>query len=342
MKKYSFMNDYSEIGHPRVLQALLDACKEQNKGYGLDKHSENAASLIKKKFSCPQADVHFLSGGTQTNMVGISYMLRPYEAVLCVGTGHINVHETGAIEASGHKIFTVKGREGKITCEEIKSALRYHVDEHMVKIKMVYISNSTECGTIYSQKELKDIYDLCQKEGLYLFIDGARLSSALGSKDNDISCPFLASHCDMFYIGGTKIGLTSGEALVIVNESLKKDFRYQIKNKGAMLAKGFVLGVQFEEVFKDDLYFKMGEYENSLASYLQEELVKSGIKLANVSQTNQIFVIMEKTKIAKLNELYDFEKWADIDENHSSIRFVISFATPKEKVDELIQDIKNL
>ena len=158
MKKYSFMNDYSEIGHPRVLQALLDACKEQNKGYGLDKHSENAASLIKKKFSCPQADVHFLSGGTQTNMVGISYILRPYEAVLCVGTGHINVHETGAIEASGHKIFTVKGREGKITCEEIISALRYHVDEHMVKIKMVYISNSTECGTIYSQKELNDIY----------------------------------------------------------------------------------------------------------------------------------------------------------------------------------------
>ena len=144
MKKYSFMNDYSEIGHPRVLQALLDACKEQNKGYGLDKHSENAAYLIKKKFSCPQADVHFLSGGTQTNMVGISYMLRPYEAVLCVGTGHINVHETGAVEASGHKIFTVKGREGKITCEEIISALRYHVDEHMVKIKMVYISNSTE------------------------------------------------------------------------------------------------------------------------------------------------------------------------------------------------------
>ena len=169
MKKYSFMNDYSEIGHPCVLQALLDACKEQNKGYGLDKHSENATSLIKKKFSCPQADVHFLSGGTQTNMVGISYMLRPYEAVLCVETGHINVHETGAIEASGHKIFTVKGRGGKITCEEIISALRYHVDEHMVKIKMVYISNSTECGTIYSQKELKDIYDLCQKEGLYLF-----------------------------------------------------------------------------------------------------------------------------------------------------------------------------
>ncbi|MGN1294959.1 MAG: threonine aldolase family protein [Bacilli bacterium] len=342
MKKYSFMNDYSEIAHPQVLQALLDLSGEQNNGYGLDKHSKNAALLIKRKFACPQADVHFLSGGTQTNMVGISYILRPYEAVLCVKTGHINVHETGAVEASGHKIFAIEGKDGKITCEMIKEALHYHHDEHMVKIGMVYISNSTECGTIYSKKELEDIYSLCQKENLYLFIDGARLASALTSLENDMSCEFLASHCDMFYIGGTKIGLTSGEALVIVNEKLQKDFRYQIKNKGAMLAKGFVLGIEFETVFKDDLYFQMGEYENKLASYLQDALVKRNIKLANISQTNQIFVIMENDKIKKLNEMYDFEKWEDIDENRSSIRFVISFATPKEKVDELIQDISKL
>ena len=342
MKKYSFMNDYSEIAHPLVLKALMEASSEQNKGYGLDKHSLNASSLIKKRFACPQADVHFLSGGTQTNMVGISYILRPYEGVLCVKSGHINVHETASVEGSGHKIFTVDGKDGKITCEEIKQALLYNHDEHMVKIGMVYISNSTEKGTIYSRKELEDIYTLCQKESLYLFIDGARLSSALSSKDNDVTCEFLSSHCDMFYIGGTKIGLTSGEALVIVNPSLQKDFRYQIKNKGAMLAKGFVLGIQFEAAFKDDLYFKMGQYENELASYLQDELIQRKIKLANISQTNQIFVIMENNKIEKLNELYDFEIWESIDEDYSIIRFVISFATPKEKVDELIFDISRI
>ena len=337
--KYSFKNDYSELCHPELLEALLKASNEQNNGYGLDKHSDNAKKLIKEKLECENGDIHFVTGGTQANASVISHILRPYEAVLACSSGHINVHETGAIEATGHKVYTAPGIDGKLTPEDIKAALKYHQDEHMVKIGMVYISQSTEIGTVYSAFELKAIYDVCKEHQLFLYIDGARLSSGLAASDVEFNQ--LKDLCDVMYIGGTKIGMMSGEAIVIFNDQLKPYFRYLIKNKGAMLAKGFVLGIQFEAAFKDDLYFKMGQHENELASFLSNELKELGIPLLSESPTNQIFPIFNKEQVELLQKLYAFEIWESV-EDKVAIRFVTSWATTKEVCLELIKDIKSL
>lgn len=337
--KYSFKNDYSELCHPELLDALQKASNEQNVGYGLDKHSDAAKRLIKEKLECDECDVHFVTGGTQANATVISHILRPYEAVLSCNSGHINVHETGAIEATGHKVYTVSGADGKLTPADIEAALKYHQDEHMVKIGMVYISQSTEIGTVYSAAELKALYDFCKENHLYLYIDGARLSSGLAA--SDVKFNQLKDLCDAMYIGGTKIGMLSGEAIVLFNNQLKPYFRYHIKNKGAMLAKGYVVGIQFEAAFRDDLYFKMGQHENELASYLSSELKELGIPLLSESPTNQIFPIFSKEQVEKLQELYAFEFWEPV-ENNIAIRFVTSWATTKEVCSELIEDIKTL
>lgn len=337
--KYRFTNDYSELAHPRVLQRLLECQNEQNIGYGLDSHSDNAKKIIKKVFECENADVHFLSGGTQTNLTVISYALKPYEAVLSCDTGHINVHETGAVEGTGHKVFTLPNSNGKLTPKDVIEALRINQDCHMVKIKMVYISNSTESGTIYTKNELEELYRVCKENNLYFFIDGARLSSALGSKYNDCKPSDISHNCDVFYAGGTKIGLLNGEALVILNDELKQDFRYHIKNRGAMNAKGFVLGIQFEEVFKDGLYFEMGKKENELAQYLSSGLEKLGVKFFAKVETNQVFIILDNNSIDVLSKDYGFEYW-DRREKESCIRLVISFATKKEVVDIFLDDLK--
>ena len=339
--KYRFTNDYSELAHPRVLQRLVECQNEQNNGYGLDVHSENAKKLIRKAFDCENADIHFLTGGTQTNLAVISYALKPYEAVLSCDTGHINVHETGAVEGTGHKVFTLPNTNGKLTPKDVKKALDINQDCHMVKIKMVYISNSTESGTIYSKKELEELYKVCKENNLYFFIDGARLSSALGSKYNDCKPSDISHNCDVFYAGGTKIGLLNGEALVILNDELKEDFRYHIKNRGAMNAKGFVLGIQFEEVFKDGLYFEMGKNENELAQYLASRLEKLGVKFFAKVETNQVFIILENNKIEELSKNYGFEMW-ERGENESCIRLVISFATKQDVVDIFLQDLKDI
>jgi len=338
--KYSFRNDYSELCHPALLEALLNASKEQNSGYGLDKHSDQAKTLIKAKLECPDCDIHFVTGGTQANASVISHILRPYEAVLACSTGHINVHETGAIEATGHKVYTAPGIDGKLTPADIAAALNYHQDEHMVKIGMVYISQSTEIGTVYSLGELKALYDFCKKNNIYLYIDGARLSSGLAA--SDVEFKQLKELCDVMYIGGTKIGMLSGEAIVLFNEQVKPYFRYHIKNKGAMLAKGYVLGIQFETAFKDDLYFKMGQHENELASFLSNGLKELGIPLLSESPTNQIFPIFGKEQVEQLKNLYDFEIWEPVEEDKIAIRFVTSWATTKEVCVELIEDIKTL
>ncbi|MDN4494496.1 threonine aldolase family protein [Ureibacillus aquaedulcis] len=337
--KYSFKNDYSELCHPELLDALQKASNEQNAGYGLDKHSDAAKNLIKEKLECDQCDIHFVTGGTQANASVISHILRPYEAVLSCSTGHINVHETGAIEATGHKVYTLPGIDGKLTVAEIEAALKYHQDEHMVKIGMVYISQSTEIGTVYNKAELKALYDFCKENHLYLYIDGARLSSGLAASDVDFNQ--LKDLCDVMYIGGTKIGMLSGEAIVFFNDQLKSYFRYHIKNKGAMLAKGYVVGIQFEAAFKDDLYFKMGRHENELAGFLSNELKELGIPLLSESPTNQIFPIFSKEQVKKLQELYAFEIWEPM-EDKIAIRFVTSWATTKEVCIELIEDIKAL
>lgn len=337
--KYSFKNDYSELCHPVLLDALREASTEQNTGYGLDKHSDNAKKLIREKLECEDCDIHFVTGGTQANASVISHILRPFEAVLACSTGHINVHETGAIEATGHKVFTLPGIDGKLTPTMIENSIAIHQDEHMVKIGMVYISQSTEVGTVYNVSELEAIYNCCKKNNIYLYIDGARLSSGLAA--SDVQFNMLQDLCDVMYIGGTKIGMLSGEGIVIFNDQIKPYFRYHIKNKGAMLAKGFVVGIQFEAAFKDDLYFKMGQHENELASYLSNELKSLGVPFLSESSTNQIFPLFSKEQVEGLAKLYDFEIWEPV-EDGVAIRFVTSWFTTKEICMELIEDIRSL
>ena len=335
-----FKNDYSELAHPRILEALKKYSLEQNIPYGLDYHSENASNLIKKIFNAENADVHYLAGGTQSNMVFISAALRPYEGVIACASGHINVHETAAIEGSGHKIYCLEGKNGKLYPEDIKLALKNNYDEHMVKLKLVYISNSTEIGTIYSKKELIDLHNVCKENDLYLFIDGARLGSALTCKENDVDSSLLGSICDGFYVGGTKNGLLFGEALVILNDNIKKDFRYHIKNKGAMLAKGYGLGIQFEEAFKDGLYFELAKHANEMAESIRNILKKFNINLLD-APTNQIFASLPKCKANALIDKFGLEKWSEKDES-MTVRFVTSFATTNEDVDCLNDYLEEL
>lgn len=326
--KYLFRNDYSEICHSRVLEAIGRSMREQNIGYGLDIHSHNAANRIKEVFHCPYAEVHFLSGGTQTNMAMISYALRDFEAVIACDTGHINVHETGCIEATGHKVIAVRGRDGKVTPDSIREVLRQHQDEHWVKPRMVYISNSTEIGTIYRRRELEELSEMCRSNGLLLFIDGARIGAALTSEDNDISPEDISAFCDAFYIGGTKNGLMYGEALVIINEELKRDFRWHIKNKGAMLAKGYVVGIQFLEVFKDGLYFDLARNANKQAMFIREELLKLGVSV-DYSTTNQLFMLLPRCEAMEVIDKFGCELWDDLGYN-IRVRIVTSFATTDE------------
>ncbi len=339
MMKYSFRNDYSELAHPALLESLLQASNEQNKGYGLDKHSDNAKQLIKQKLETDNCDIHFVTGGTQANATVISYILRPFEAVLACSTAHINVYETGAVEATGHKVVTEEGIDGKLTPAHIEHALKAHYDEHMVKIGMVYISQSTELGTVYSYEELKAISDYCKEHNLYLFIDGARLASGLAA--SDITFNMFKDLCDCLYIGGTKIGMLSGEAIVLFNDRLKPYFRHHIKNKGALLAKGYVVGIQFERMFQDDLYLQLGYQINDLARFLTNELKALDVPFFSESSTNQIFPIFSKEVMESLSELYDFEVWEPVDGGFA-IRFVTSWFTTKEVCEELIEDIKKL
>lgn len=334
----SFKNDYGVMAHRKVIEALLKCEDEVNIPYGNDIHSKNAEILIKQTFKMEDAKVFFLSGGTQANATVISYLLKPYEAVISCDTGHINVHETGAVEANGTKIITVNNVDGKLTVENIKKAIKLHTDEHMVKPKMIYISNSTEIGTIYSKKELYDLRKVCDEYNLYLFLDGARLASALTCKENDVEYEDLAKTCDVFYIGGTKNGLLSGEAVVLVNKNIQDDFRYHIKNKGAMLAKGFVLGIQFEEIFKDNLYFDLASKANEMASYIKEELTRLNVNFTIDSPTNQLFARFDKQVSNKIINKYGCELWENNMDNNV-IRFVTSYKTTKQDCDELIKDI---
>ena len=244
----SFKNDYSEGACPEIMQAMMKTNRLQSDGYGLDPFCEGAKERIRQKVGNADCDVHFLVGGTQANLTIIASALRPYEAVIAAESGHINVHETGAIEGTGHKVIVADSAQGKVTLEGIRKVVTAHTDEHMVKPAMVYISNATEIGTVYTKAELSSIRRICDEYGLYLFMDGARLGSALMASDNDLKLSDIAELCDIFYIGGTKNGALFGEAVVIVNERLKKDFRYMIKHHGGMLAKGRLLGIQFYEL----------------------------------------------------------------------------------------------
>ncbi|MGE5623687.1 MAG: threonine aldolase family protein, partial [Methanocella sp.] len=286
-------------------------------------------------------DIHLLSGGTQTNLTALSAFLRPHEAAIAAHTGHILVHETGAIEATGHKIISVDTSDGKLTVEGIKAAVEAHTDEHMVKPRLVYISNSTEIGSIYKQGELQAISRFCRERDLYLFLDGARLGSALCSEENDLELPDLARLVDAFYIGGTKGGALLGEALVICRDVLKDDFRYHLKQKGALLAKGRVLGIQFRELFRDDLYFELARHANALAGLLKKGISEAGYGFMTHSPSNQLFPVLPNGLIAKLQEKYSFHVWTKIDADHSAIRLVTSWATREEAVLALLADLKH-
>ena len=334
-----FRNDYCELAHPRILKALSDYSNEQNIAYGLDYHSENAAKYIKLIFGAPNSDVCFIAGGTQTNLLVISYILKHYEGVISADTGHINVHETAAIEGSGYKIITINNYNGKIKVEDILDKITTLNNEHMVKPRMVYISNSTELGTIYSKQELQKIYDFCRKNGLFFYIDGARLGSALTSKYNDIKPEDMGKLCDAFYIGGTKNGLLFGEALVVNNPSLKEDFRYHIKNKGAMLAKGYAVGIQFEEAFKDGLFFELAKKANDAADMIKEGFKELGIEMIE-SPTNQIFATFKKEEAELYMDTFGSEYWDKNDKGDITIRFVTSFLTTKEDVNYLLDFVK--
>ena len=335
---YSFKNDYSEGAHPRILNALIESNMVQEEGYGSDTHTQNAISKIKSAIGNENVDVHFISGGTQTNLIAISGFLRPYEACISANTGHIEVNEAGAIENTGHKVLTVDSNDGKITIEKVQEVLNTYVDENTVKPKLVYISNSTELGTVYTKDELKNLSEFCKTNNLILFADGARLGSALCAKDANVTLKDMCNYTDAFYIGGTKNGALIGEALVIVNENLKDCFRYNMKQKGSILAKGRLLGIQFEELFTDNLFFELANHANEMADILREGLKEANCKFLVDSPTNQIFPILENKQIEKLQEKFKFYFWEKVDDNHSAVRLVTSWATKKEAVLEFISE----
>lgn len=341
-----FNNDYCEGAHPKVLEKLIATNLEQTVGYGEDPYCFKAAQLIKEKCQRNDVDVHFLVGGTQTNFTFISAVLRPHQGVISADTGHINVHESGAIEATGHKVLALPSPDGKITAAQIRKICDDHYNddsfEHMVQPKLVYISNPTEIGTIYSKAELTALHVTCLDNGLILYMDGARLGYGLCAQDNDLDLPTIVRLCDAFYIGGTKIGVLFGEALVICNERLKPDFRYIIKQKGGMLAKGRLLGVQFMALFADDLYFEMARHADQMAMLIKDACIKKGYGFLIESSTNQQFPIIPNEVLEKLREKFVYSFWQKIDDNHSAVRFCTSWATLPENVQQLIVAIEKL
>lgn len=339
MPIYSFKNDYSEGCHPDILTALVQNNTTQQAGYGEDSFSKEAERLIQEKCKNKNLDVHLVSGGTQANLLVIAAALRPYESVISAETGHIHVHETGAIEATGHKIQTIQTPDGKLNPTNVQSVLNLYENEHTVKPRLVYISNSTETGSIYNKQELTALSNFCKGNDLLLFLDGARLGSALVASTNDLTLPLITSLCDVFYIGGTKNGALFGEAIVIKNKELQNHFRFHIKQRGALLAKGRALGVQFQELFKGDLFFEMARHANRLAQKIAASIRVAGYEFHSNSDSNQIFPILPNTLIKELHQSFDFYIWAKKDEDHSAIRIVCSWATQEEIVDQFIKQI---
>jgi threonine aldolase len=339
--KYSFFNDYSEGAHPRILETLTETNTIQESGYGEDTISKEAADLIKTSIRQPQAAIHFVSGGTQANLIVLAALLKPYESVIAASTSHINVHEAGAIEATGHKINLVPSTDGKLTAQQIKDVYEEHNMEHMVKPKAVFISNATELGTVYTKTELQEISEICKLYNLYLYLDGARIGTALASISADLTLADIATLVDIFYIGGTKNGALIGEAIVICNQLFQKDFRSHLKQRGALLAKGRIIGAQFIELFKDTLYIDLARHANTMAGKLTDGIKELGYTFLTDSPTNQIFPIFPNTIIEKLQKLYGFYVWAKIDTERSAVRLVTSWATREEAITEFLEDLKS-
>ena len=335
----SFLDDYSEGAHPDILRALADTNLVRQAAYGDDDYSADAASRIAARLGPTfKGAIHFVASGTMANIVSISSCLRPHEAVIAVGSGHIVVREAGAIEATGHKLITVPAVDGKITPEKIEEALAANSHfPHMAKPRLVYLSNATETGTLYTLAELRAISALARRRGLILFLDGARLGAALAAHMNDVALADIASLVDLFWIGGTKVGALLGEAIVVCDPALKQDFAFHLKQRGAMLAKGRLLGIQFQTLFGDtDLFTALARHANAMAAKLAEGIAAAGHELAARTQTNQVFPILPDAAIAALQEDFAFYVWARSDDTHSVIRLVTSWATEERQVDAFL------
>ncbi|MFD1770568.1 threonine aldolase family protein [Sphingobacterium suaedae] len=340
---YSFKNDYSEGAHPSVLEKLAITNFQQENGYGEDTYSRAAKDKLRAEMQNDEAVIHFVSGGTQTNLLVISYLLRPHEAVISAQTGHIYANETGAIEATGHRIIPVLSTNGKVTPEAIEEVLNAHyLRPHVVKPKLVYISNSTEIGSIYTREELQALYHLCEARQLFLFLDGARLGHALTATESNLTLADVAKYTHVFYIGGTKNGALLGEAIVFRRQDIAQDFDYSLKQKGALLAKGRILGIQFDQLFTDNLYYHLARHANEMAMQIASHMRQLGCDFLTVPTTNQLFPILPKVVIDALSESYAFYIWSNIDEQHDAIRIITSWATQQSTVSQFNKDFTRI
>lgn len=337
----SFACDYAEGAHEKILQRLMETNREHLAGYGSDHYCESAKEKIRKACECPQAEISFLVGGTQTNAVVIDAMLRPYEGVVCAQTGHINAHESGAIEYTGHKVMGIPQHEGKICAGELEEYLKSFWEdenfEHMVFPGMVYISHPTEYGTLYSKQELTEISNICRKYKISLYMDGARLGYGLMSRETDVTLPEIAELCDVFYIGGTKVGALCGEAVVFTKKNMPPHFLTIVKQHGALLAKRRLLGIQFDTLFTDNLYFNISAHAIEMAELLKQGFRERGYRFFLNSPTNQQFIVLDNRKMEILKKSVNFSYWEKVDEDHAVVRFATSWATTKEDIEALMQ-----
>lgn len=335
-----FENDYSEGAHPKILQRLMDTNMEHLSGYGSDRYTTLAKDKIRKLCNCPEAEIYFLVGGTQTNQTVIDSVLRSFEGVIAAETGHVSVHEAGAIEFTGHKVLTLPQHDGKLCARELEAYMETFLGddshEHMVFPGMVYISHPTEYGTLYTKDELKELSQVCRHFKLPLYIDGARLITGLACPENELSLPDIADLCDVFYIGGTKAGTLCGEAVVFTKNNTPAHFLTQIKQHGALLAKGRLCGAQFDALFTDELYKETGRNAIETAALLREGLRKKGYTFYNSSPTNQLFLVMENSRLEELKNHVVYSFWEKADDTHTVIRFATSWATSREDVEKLL------
>ncbi len=337
----SFENDYSEGAHPKILQRFIETNMEQVPGYGNDPYCESAKAKIREACNCPEAEIFFLVGGTQTNAVVIDSMLQAYEGVVSAQTGHVNAHEAGAIEYTGHKVLSIPQYEGKMKASDLEAYLKTfwqdESHEHMVFPGMVYISHPTEYGTLYSKQELSDLSAVCRRYEIPLYLDGARLGYGLMSKSTDVTLPDIAELCDVFYIGGTKVGALCGEAVVFTKHNMPKYFVTHVKQHGALLAKGRLAGVQFDTLFTDNLYFEISRHAIEMAELLKQGLAEKGYTFHLDSPTNQQFIVLDDEKYNELQKQVRCCFWEKPDDTHTVVRFATSWATPKENIDKLME-----
>ncbi len=336
-----FINDYSEGAHPEILKRLTKTNKQPEEGYGDDGFTRQAKEEIKRLLGKKHhSEVHLVSGGTQANLTTLGIMLKPYESVIAPETAHIAVHETGAIEAVGHKINTIPTEDGKITPHQILEVLEEHEDEHMVLPRVIYISNTTEVGTCYTKKELQELRAFADEQGMMIYLDGARIGSAMMTKSNDLTFEDLAALTDAFYIGGTKNGALLGEAIVLNNRELQQNFRYAVKQRGGLLAKGRILGIQFSTLFEGDLFFQLAAHANEMADILREGIHREGFSFLVETESNQLFPILPEPLIEQLEKKYLFYRWKRLGTHHTALRLVTSWATEKEQVQAFLEDLR--